>query len=134
MTTLAQVRDGLEARLNTIDGLRVYNLIPDDAHYPAATIDLAEWAYTSLEISGSRRTVWTVGLFVPRTVDRKQLELYPLIDNGPGSIFEAVLADRTLGGLDVNAHPLGGSVPLDTDQISLTHLYGRTVTINVFVS
>jgi hypothetical protein len=78
MTSLAQVRNGLETRLDTIDGLRVYNLIPDDAHYPAATIDLTELEYTTLAVDGPRRAVFIVSLFVPRTVDRKQLELYDL--------------------------------------------------------
>jgi len=134
MTTLAQVRDGLETRLNTIDGLRVYNLIPDDANYPAATIDLVVIEYTSLNIGASRRAVFEVGLFVPRTVDRKQLELYDLIDNGPGSVFAVILADPSLGGLNVNAHQLGGPVALDTDRLGLTNLYGRAVNINVFIS
>lgn len=134
MTTLAQVRDGLEARLKTIDGLRVYNLIPDDAFYPAALIELTDIEYTSLEIDASRRAVFSIFLLVPRTVDRLQLDLYDLIDNGPGSVFAAILADRTLGGLNVNASPLSGSVALDTSQIGLTNLYGRTITVNVFVS
>jgi hypothetical protein len=134
VTTLAQVRDGLEERLNTIDGLRVYNLIPDDAAYPAATIALTAVEYTSLNIGASRRAIFEVSLFVPRNIDRKQLELYELVDNGPRSVFAAILADRTLGGLNVNANPVGGPVVLDTNQIGLTHLYGRAVNINVFVS
>lgn len=134
MTTLAEVRDGLEARLNTIAGLRVYDYIPDDAHYPAAIIDLTDIAYTSLTLGSARRAVFTAGLFVPRTIDRMQLELYDLIDNGPGSILAAIAADPKLGGLDVNAQVVGGTVSLDTNQIGLTNLYGRSLTINVFVS
>jgi hypothetical protein len=134
MTTLAETREGLAACIDTIDGLRVYNLIPDDANYPAATIDLTEIEYSSLNIEGARRALFTIALFVPRTDARQQLKLYDLIDNGPGSIFAAVLADRKLGGLDVNANPVGGSVALDTNQIGLTHLYGRAVNVNVFVS
>jgi hypothetical protein len=134
VTTLAQVRDGLEARLNTIDGLRVYNLIPDDAHYPAATIDLTELEYTTLAVDGPRRAVFIVSLFVQRTVDRKQLELYDLIDNGPGSILAAILADPTLGVTGVTAHVSGGPVALDTDQLGLTNLYGRTLNVIVSIS
>ena len=134
MTTLAQVRDGLVARLSTIDGLRVYNLIPDDAGFPAATVDLTDLEYTTLAVGAPRRAIFTVNLFVPRTFDRKQLELYELIDNGPGSILAAIHEDVTLGGLAVNAKILGGPVALDTDQLGLTNLYGRSLNVIVSIS
>ena len=134
MTTLAQVRDGLKARLDTIAGLRVYRFVPDDAAYPAAVIDITDIQYTSLDAGASRRAVFAVYLLIPRTHDRLQAELYDLIDNGPGSVMAAILADPKLGGLNVNAQVLPGSVVLDTSQIGLDHLYGRTVNINVFVS
>jgi hypothetical protein len=134
MTTLAEVRDGIVARLETINGLRVYNLIPDDAAYPAATIDLTDIEYTTLAVDAPRRAIFAVSLFVPRTVNRKQLELYTLIDNGPGSILAAVAADPTLGGLTVRAHVMGGTVALDTQQLGLTNLYGRTLNVIVSVS
>jgi len=134
VTTLAQVRDALENRLNTIPELRVYNLIPDDAHYPAATIDLAELEYTTLAVDAPRRAIFVVSLFVPRTVDRKQLELYDLIDNGPGSVLAAVMADPTLGVTGVTAHVMGGPVALDTEQLGLTNLYGRTLNVIVSIS
>lgn len=134
MTTLAEVRDGLEARLNTITGLRVYDYIPDDAFYPAAVIDITDVTYTSLDIGAGRRAVFAIYLLIPRAVDRQQLELYPLIDNGPGSVLAAIKADPTLGGLAANAQVIGGPVALDTSQIGLTNLYGRTITVNVFVS
>ncbi|MGH6691103.1 MAG: hypothetical protein ACREF4_10570 [Gammaproteobacteria bacterium] len=135
MTTLAEVRDGLEARLATIAGLRVYDYIPDDAHYPAAIIlppvipDYREDLGT-----GSVRAIFPILLLVPRTIDRMQLDLYPYIDRtGPKSIFALVEADPTLGGLDVSALPIGVD-DFDTQQVGLTNLYGRTVNINVFVS
>jgi hypothetical protein len=135
VTTLAEVRDGLEARLNTINGLRVVPYIADDLPgYPAATIDLADIEYTSLDLAGARRAVFAVGLYVTRNVDRQQLKLYDLIDNGTGSVMAAIQADPSLGGLNVNARVLGGSVVLDTVQMGLMNLYGRNLNINVFVS
>jgi hypothetical protein len=134
MTTLAEVRDGIVARLETINGLRVYNLIPDDAGYPAATVDITDIEYTSLAVDAPRRAIFAISLFVPRSIDRKQLELYPLIDNGPGSVLAAIAADHTLGGLTVTARVMGGTVALDTDQLGLTNLYGRTLNVIVSIS
>lgn len=134
MTSLAQVRDGLVARLDTIEGLRVYNLIPDDAGFPAATVDLTDLEYTTLAVDAPRRAIFAVNLFVPRTFDRKQLELYELIDNGSGSVLAAIMGDPTLGVTGVTAHIMGGPVALDTDQLGLTNLYGRALNVIVSIS
>ncbi len=137
MTTLAQVRDGLEARLNTITGLRVVDHVPGDVPgYPAAVIyppvnadfrdDLGMGGFT-VEI--------VVLLMVPATVDRRQLDLYALLDRaGPGSVFAAVETDRTLGGLNVDARVVSAVDPLDLAQMASTQVYQRAVTVSVLVS
>lgn len=136
MTTLAQVRDGLETRLKTIVGLRVYDHVPDNAHYPAAVIfPPTHTDYRDdLDMGG-----WTarivVMLFVPATVDRQQLDLYALMDRtGASSVFAAVEADRTLGGLAVDCRVAAATDPLDLGEMAGTSIYQRAITVEAFVS
>jgi len=106
VTTPAETRDGLEARLRTIDGLRVVPYVPDDVGgYPAAVVFPPTNAdYRDDQGMGSFTVEFIVILFVPATVDRQQLGFYELLDRtGSSSVFAAIEADRTLGGLDVDA-------------------------------
>jgi len=136
MTTLAQVRDGLAARLDTINGLRVYDYMPGNTHYPAAVIfPPIHNDYRDDEGSGSYTTQWIVILFVPATVDRQQLDLYALLDRtGSGSIFAAVEADRKLGGLEVDARVVSAQDPLDLGEMAGAKVYQRAVVVEVIVS
>jgi hypothetical protein len=137
MTTLTQVRDGLEARLATINGLQVVGYVPDDvAGYPAAVIFPPVNAdYRDDHGMGSFTVDFVVMLFVPSNVDRKQLDLYALMDRtGPSSLFATLEADRTLGGLDVDARVLSATDPLDRDQMAGTQVFQRAVTVSVIVS
>jgi hypothetical protein len=135
MTTLAQVRDGLEARLDTIEGLRVYDHVPDNPFYPAAII----FPPTAIDYRNdlSQRTFvvrFMVMLMVPAAIDRQQLDLYPLLDRGPGSVFAAIEADRKLGGLDVDARVVSAQDPLDLADLAGTKVYQRAVIVEVYVS
>ncbi len=135
MTTLSQTRDGLEARLNTIDGLRVYDYIPDDAHYPAAIIRLrAIDNYDESIGGGNMRATYSVILLIPATVDRQQLDLYPFVEPiGAQSIPALIKADHTLGGLDVDAR-VTGALEVESMQMGVTNLYGTSVNVLVFIS
>lgn len=136
MTTLAQVRDGLEARLDAIAGLRVYDYVPDDANYPAAVIfPPINTDYTDDHGMGGFTVRFAVMLFVPAAIDRKQLDLYALMDRtGASSIFAAVEADRTLGGLNVDARVVSAQDPLDLGQMAGTSVFQRAVLVEVLVS
>jgi hypothetical protein len=136
MTTLAQVRDGLEARLDTIDGLRVYDYVPGNTNFPAAAIYPPTHAdYRDDLGAGSYTSQWVVMLFVPAVSDRQQLDLYALLDRtGTRSIFSAVEADRTLGGLNVDARVVSADDPLDLGQLANTRVYQRAVVVEVIVS
>jgi hypothetical protein len=137
MTTLAQVRDGLETRLSTIDGLRVIPYVPDDLPgYPAAVIfPPVNTSYEDALSDGSLTVELVVLLFVPSNVDRKQLDLYDLLDRiGPSSVFATVEADRTLGGLAVDCRVTGAADPLDRAQMASTQVFQRTVTVQAIVS
>src|SRR5262245_21763147 len=136
MTTLAQVRDGLFNRLDTIDGLRVHKQVPEDSFYPAAIIyppvntdyrdDLGMGGFTSQ---------WIVMLMVPAIVDRRKLDLYALVDRtGPSSVFAAIEADRTVGGRSVDALVVSAADPMDLTEMAGTKVYQRAVLIQVIIT
>ena len=137
MTTLAEVRDGLDARLDTITGLRVVDYVPDDVGgYPAALIFPPTNADYSDDLGDGSFTVqFVVLLLVPANVDRRQLSLYELMDRtGTGSVFAAVEADRTLGGLNVDARVVDAADPLDRGQMAGTQVFQRALNVSVIVS
>lgn len=132
MTTLAETRDGLEARLNTINGLRVVPYVPEDANYPAAII--RRNPLVNYQEAGSLRAVYRVIVLVPATVDRQQLDLEPYIEpTGAQSIPAAIEADRTLGGLKVDA-VVTDATDVDLAQMGLTNVYGLSLNVLVFIS
>src|SRR5678816_746112 len=136
MTTLAEVRDGLETRLNTISGLRVYDYVPDNAFYPAAVVFPPTIIDYRSDLSIRSFVVrFVIMLMVPATIDRQQLDLYALIDRtGSGSVFAAIEADRKLGGLNVDARVLSAQDPLDLNELAGSKVYQRAVTVEVYVS
>jgi hypothetical protein len=137
MTTLTEVRDGLEARLSTIDGLQVIPYVPDDLPgYPAAVIfPPVNASYEDALSDGSLTVEIIVLLFVPSNIDRKQLDLYDLLDRtGSSSIFAAIEADRTLGGLALDCRVTGALDPLDRAVMASTQVYQRAVTVQAIVS
>jgi len=137
VTTLTEVRAGLEARLRTIDGLRVIDYVPDElAGYPAAVIfPPTNTDYSDDHGDGSFTVELVVLLFVPANIDRQQLGLYDLLDRtGPSSVYAAVEADRTLGGLNIDARVTAASDPLDRAQMAGTQVYQRAVTVQAIVS
>jgi len=134
MTTLAEVRDGLHARLDTIDGLRVYAHVPDSAEFPAALIQPPTISDYSMDLGLAHfEYEIEIALLVPATVDRQQLDLYALLERAPGSVVAAIEADSSLGGLDVDAHARSAR-PLGLQEIGGIKCYGAAVTVQVFIS
>lgn len=138
MTSLAAVRDGLEARLETIPGLHVADYVPDNSPaFPAAFIfPPTATDYTDvIGPAGSITVTFIVLLMVPAGFDRQQLDLYDLMDKtGTKSVYAAVMADRTLGGLAVDCRVTDAEDPLDRGQMSATQVYQRAVTVQAIVS
>jgi hypothetical protein len=132
VTTLAEVRDGIEVRLKTIPGLRVYSYIPGTAEYPAAMVRLPAIASYRGDLDmGYFTAAIDVLLMVPTTLDRMQADLYPYVERtGERSVFAAIEADRTLGHSDVDAHVVG-SVPEGIQELGGTPVFVQSVTISV---
>jgi hypothetical protein len=137
MTTLAEVRDGIVARLETINGLQVVAYVPDNVPgYLAAVVFPPVAASYHNDLGFRSYTVeFVVLLMVPANIDRKQLDLYDLMDRtGAGSVFAAIEADRTLGGLEVDCQVTAASDPLDRNQMASTQVYQRAITVQAIVS
>jgi hypothetical protein len=137
MTTLAEVRDGIVARLETINGLRVVAYVPDDVPgYPAAVVFPPVAASYHNDLGFRSYTVeFVVLLMVPANIDRKQLDLYDLMDRtGAGSVFAAIEGSRNLGGLEVDCQVTAAADPLDRNQMASTQVYQRAITVQAIVS
>ena len=137
MSTLDEVRDGLKARLKTIGGLYVSEYVPDDVpSLPAALIyPPTNTDYRDDLGNGSFTIQIVVMLMAPATVDRQQLTLYKLLDRkGSASIYAAVEADRSLGGLSVDCRVIDAVDPLDRGLMANIQIYQRAVTLQAIVS
>jgi len=132
VTTLAQVRDGLTARLGTIDDLRVYDHLPGDINPPAAVVmpPMIPDYRDDLGTGGIRATI-PILLLVTANLARQQNSLYELLErSGPRSVFEAIEDDRTLGGLNVDAFVTGAD-DFDLSRFGLTNYYARALNVLV---
>lgn len=97
--TLSGIRTGLETRLLTISGLRVYKLWPGKLNLPAAICKLvAGEPYTTFSGNGMHRFEITVAVGLIDE-DRAQTALDAYMDlSGASSIIAAIRADETLAG------------------------------------
>lgn len=97
--SLADIRAGLGANLETIAGIRVYEEIPDSPAIPCAVIELQEVSYDVTFQRGLTNFTFLIHLVVVRTTERRaQRKLDLFIDDGAKSVKTAVESDSTLGG------------------------------------
>lgn len=99
--TLQQIADGLETRLATITGLRVYDHVPDVFAPPCSFILPGSIDYWGDFSGGNPEVEVVVTVVVGRTSDRAaQKSLYTYMSySGSSSIRAAIEADRSLGGV-----------------------------------
>lgn len=97
----SQVRDGLKTRLETISGLRVYDLIPDTVTPPAAVVGQLDFTFDIDNARGLDQAQVDVLVIVQRFSERSGQNLLDLYLSGTGtsSIKTAIEGDRTLGGV-----------------------------------
>lgn len=100
MATVSAIRDGIKARLATIDGLNTYDTAPDQVLAPAAVVIPGKPAvsYDSTMARGSDDYRFTIQLLVSKQIDHDaQDKLDGYLDaSGATSVKAAV--DGTLGG------------------------------------
>ena len=97
---ITDIRDGLEANLETITGLRGYSEIPENPSIPAAIVNLDSVNYHQAFKNGLIELNFTITVIVGRFSARSsQQKLNDFADNsGDNSIRAAIESDRTLGG------------------------------------
>ena len=96
----SEVRDGLKKNLQEIDGLRVYDLVPDNPQPPSAIIGQLDLTFDLNNARGLDQANIDVLLIVQRFSERTgqdKLDKY-LSGSGDYSIKAAIEADRTLDG------------------------------------
>jgi hypothetical protein len=96
----SQVRDGLKTRLQTITGLRVYDLIPEPVTPPCAVVGQLDLTFDIDNARGLDQANVDVYVIVQRFSERAgqdKLDAY-LAGSGSSSIKTAIEGDRTLGG------------------------------------
>lgn len=127
----SQVRDGLKTRLQTITGLRAYDLIPDTVFPPCAVVGQLDFTFDIDNARGLDQAQVDVLVIVQRFSERAgqdKLDAY-LAGSGSTSIKAAIEGDRTLGGT-VNTLRVTGAEAGTYDSQGVTFLsYRYRITI-----
>ena len=129
----SQVRDGLKTNLQEIEGLRVYDLVPDVIVPPCAIIGQLDLVFDLNNARGLDSASVDVMVIVQRFSERTgqdKLDQY-LSGSGDYSIKAAIESDRTLGGavdtLRVTAAQSGVYQSADVEYLSYRYqvtIYG----------
>lgn len=97
--SIQDMRDGLEANLQTIDGLRANAEIPDNPNPPVAIVALDNVDYDQAFQNGLVLYRFRVDVIVSRASDRwAQRRLDEYTSTGSSSVKAAIESDKTLGG------------------------------------
>lgn len=99
--TLQQQADGLQTALATIDGLRVFDHVPDSWATPCSFVIPDTVEFWNAFSGGDATHNWTATVVVGRQSDRSsQRQLFEYMSySGAKSVRAAIEADRTLGGV-----------------------------------
>lgn len=100
MASVSAIRDGLQAALNTIPGLRAFDLIVDQVPVPCAVVGGPERGDAATYGNGRVAITFPVRAYISRSSERAgqdAMDAY-LASSGPDSFMAAIEADRTLGG------------------------------------
>jgi len=96
---VSSVRDGLKTRLQTITGLRAYDVIPDKVTPPCAIVGQLDFTFDIDNARGLDQATLDVYVIVQRLDARSgQNKLDDYLGSGSKSIKTAIEGDRTLGG------------------------------------
>ena len=98
---ISSIRDGLKTRLQTISGLRCYDVLPDGFAPPAALVAPPSLVQYGASLGHAwNRTQLTVRLLVAKASDRAaQDKLDAYLGTGAAtSVADAIEGDTTLGG------------------------------------
>jgi hypothetical protein len=97
--SISLLRAGLVKNLQTINGLRVVETLPDLVNPPMAMIGLIKVAYNQQNQRSMAEYTFQVTVVLGRVSERTaQQALDVLVAPGEGSVKFAIESDRTLGG------------------------------------
>ena len=127
----SQVRDALKTRLQTISGLRVYEVIPEPITPPCAVVGQLDFTFDIDNARGLDQANVDIYVIVQRFSERAgqdKLDEY-LAGTGATSIKTAKEADRTLGGACQTLRVIGAeSGTYDSQSITfLSYRYRLTI-------
>jgi hypothetical protein len=136
MATLEQIMQGIEARLATIDGLRVSDTIPGQINPPQAVVGVpvVDSYVTGLNPHQRPALAPTITVLVSSAVDRVgQLALAAYADPvGDRSIPAAIAADASLGGLlGPGACQVTRFDPLNYEEVGLIGYFGGRFSLRI---
>lgn len=118
--SITDIRNGLEANLETVTGLRGYSEIPENPSVPAAIVGLESIEYDQSFQRGLVLYRFNVMIIVGRFSSRStQQKLNDYADNsGNDSIKLAIESDKTLGGsaFDVRVESMNSISALDLND------------------
>lgn len=120
----SEVREGLKKNLQEIDGLRVYDIIPDVVVPPSAIVGQLDFTFDLNNSRGLDQANVDIFVIVQRFSERsgiQNLDKY-LSGSGDYSIKQAIESDRTLDGacntLRVTSAESGTYTSGDVDYLS----------------
>ena len=127
----SQVRDALKTRLQTISGLRVYELIPEPITPPCAIVGQLDFTFDIDNARGLDQANVDIYVIVQRFSERAgqdKLDGY-LAGTGSTSIKAAIEGDRTLGGTCQTLRVIGAeSGTYDSQSVTfLSYRYRLTI-------
>ena len=127
----SQVRDALKTRLQTISGLRVYELIPEPITPPCAVVGQLDFTFDIDNARGLDQANVDIYVIVQRFSERAgqdKLDGY-LAGTGATSIKAAIEGDRTLGGTCQTLRVIGAESGTYDSQsvIFLSYRYRLTI-------
>jgi hypothetical protein len=127
----SQVRDGLKTRLQTISGLRVYEIIPEPITPPCAVVGQLDFTFDIDNARGLDQANVDIYVIVQRFSERAgqdKLDGY-LAGTGATSIKAAIEGDRTLGGTCQTLRVIGAeSGTYDSQSVTfLSYRYRLTI-------
>lgn len=127
----SQVRDALKTRLQTIAGLRVYEVIPEPITPPCAVVGQLDFTFDIDNARGLDQANVDIYVIVQRFSERAgqdKLDGY-LAGTGATSIKAAIEGDRTLGGTCQTLRVIGAeSGTYDSQSVTfLSYRYRLTI-------
>lgn len=127
----SQVRDALKTRLQTISGLRVYEVIPEPVTPPCAIVGQLDFTFDIDNARGLDQANVDIYVIVQRFSERAgqdKLDGY-LAGTGATSIKAAIEGDRTLGGTCQTLRVIGAeSGTYDSQSVTfLSYRYRLTI-------